>query len=495
MVNSSGASLLYSTYLGGSDADGGRTIVADGGGKAVIAGNTSSADFPLSGTPFDPSYNGTKDAFIAKLLISEMFLVPFGSLDNGNANIANIGASAANVTLSIIESSGAVVGNKNFSIPTHGVIRSWDQIGNIFDFGKPVTLAITADQPLIGDNIKWAGPPYDTVGAGFTCAPLGLMKGKEFYFPFSSFGGWANAYCVIANVAAQDALVTIQLTDSGGALRRSTSFNLPARSVVRSWDYIGSIQAIADPALLRITSDKEVVVEAVRWEENTRGWGFAIFPASVGTGTGFAVPFGSLDNGNINLGNTGAGPANVTLTIRDPSGDVVGTESITIPALGVVRTWDVIGNIYNYGKPLTVEIASNQPLAADNIKWAGPPYETVGAGFSCGPLDLMKGRTFYFPFSSFAAWTNAYCVIANTTDQPLDGGIGIFDSAGVLRKSASFSIGPRGVVRGWDIIGSIQAAADPALVLVVTTKEAVLETVRWEENRRGWGFAVLPAVK
>jgi hypothetical protein len=495
MLSPTGTTLSYSTYLGGSSDEEGTAVKTDSGGKVFIAGFTGSGNFPFAGFPYDSSHNGGFDAFVTKLLIADVFVVPFGSLDNGNVDIANVAAVAANGILQVRDVGGVLLGETSFTVPARGVVRSWDIIGNIYNYGKPVSMDVIMDQPLIGDNIKWAGPPYDTVGAGFTCGSAGLAMGREFYFPFSSAGGWANAYCVIANLSADASAVTIYVYDSTGILKTTQSFSIPGLGLVRSWDYIGGIQAIADPALLKIVSSKDVVVEAVRWEENKRGWGFAIFPSSIGAGTHFLIPFGSLDNGNMNIANTSSSLCTVTLSVRSVSGLPAESDTFTIPAKGVVESWDRVGNIYNYGKPVTVEITSTQPIVVDNIKWAGPPYDTVGAGFSCAPLDLMKGRLFYFPFSSFASSTNAYCVIANPTTDTFDGVIGIYDSSGALKKSARFTMGPLGVVRGWDVIGSIQAVADPALVGVVTGGSTVVEAVRWEENRRGWGFAVLPYAK
>ena len=65
---SGAASLLYSTYLGGSDSDRGSGIAVDSTGNAYVTGNTSSADFPIlnqyqtnQGSMFDV------DAFVTKL--------------------------------------------------------------------------------------------------------------------------------------------------------------------------------------------------------------------------------------------------------------------------------------------------------------------------------------------------------------------------------------------------------------------------------------------
>jgi hypothetical protein len=65
-LSSAGDSLLYSTYLGGSSSDVCLDIAADGSGNAYVTGYTLSADFPIL-IPYDNSYNGSDDVFVAKL--------------------------------------------------------------------------------------------------------------------------------------------------------------------------------------------------------------------------------------------------------------------------------------------------------------------------------------------------------------------------------------------------------------------------------------------
>jgi len=66
-VAASGASLVYSTYLGGSDPDNGLGIAVDDAGSAYVTGDTGSADFPTTPGAFDTSFGGATDAFVAKL--------------------------------------------------------------------------------------------------------------------------------------------------------------------------------------------------------------------------------------------------------------------------------------------------------------------------------------------------------------------------------------------------------------------------------------------
>jgi hypothetical protein len=66
MMNSSGSALVYSTYLGGTSADEGRGIALDSSGNAYVTGLTTSTDFPTA-NPMQATYRGSQDAFVAKL--------------------------------------------------------------------------------------------------------------------------------------------------------------------------------------------------------------------------------------------------------------------------------------------------------------------------------------------------------------------------------------------------------------------------------------------
>lgn len=69
-LTANGNSLLYSTFLGGSDNDTAQAIALDVAGFAYVTGYTYSVGFPITQGAFDPSYNPGNyggDAFVAKL--------------------------------------------------------------------------------------------------------------------------------------------------------------------------------------------------------------------------------------------------------------------------------------------------------------------------------------------------------------------------------------------------------------------------------------------
>ena len=67
LTQSGDASLVYSTYIGGSETDSGSGIAVDSAGNAVFTGYTRSSDFPATANAYDTSYNGADDVFVAKL--------------------------------------------------------------------------------------------------------------------------------------------------------------------------------------------------------------------------------------------------------------------------------------------------------------------------------------------------------------------------------------------------------------------------------------------
>lgn len=74
-LNASGSSLVYSTYLGGSSFERGWAVAVDGSGSAHVAGQTSSANFPIVNAAQATLGGGTADAFATKLTPSGSALV------------------------------------------------------------------------------------------------------------------------------------------------------------------------------------------------------------------------------------------------------------------------------------------------------------------------------------------------------------------------------------------------------------------------------------
>ncbi len=89
-LNPAGSALIYSTYLGGSGVDFANAIAVDSTGQAVIVGDTTSVNLPVTTGVFQRALAGGQDAFVARLAAngaSLSFLTYFGgnSTDHGAA--------------------------------------------------------------------------------------------------------------------------------------------------------------------------------------------------------------------------------------------------------------------------------------------------------------------------------------------------------------------------------------------------------------------------
>ncbi|MCW5983346.1 MAG: SBBP repeat-containing protein [Bryobacteraceae bacterium] len=65
--NPEGDKIVYATYLGGTGADKGNAVAVDAAGNAYLAGQAGSRDLPVTEGVFQPTLEGARNAFVAKL--------------------------------------------------------------------------------------------------------------------------------------------------------------------------------------------------------------------------------------------------------------------------------------------------------------------------------------------------------------------------------------------------------------------------------------------
>ena len=193
-LNATGSALVYSTYLGGSGADGGYGIALDASGNAYVTGATYSPNFPATPAAFQTTSSGQEDAFITKLS-----LVP-GPVTTANLTgpsgnngwylgavtvtlVATAGGSPVSATYYSIDSGPYVGYGAPFAISSDGVHQlmfySVDTAGNQevphgqtikIDATKPVShvtaLPATATTPNF--SVQWSGTDATSGLANYT---------------------------------------------------------------------------------------------------------------------------------------------------------------------------------------------------------------------------------------------------------------------------------------------------------------------------------------
>jgi hypothetical protein len=113
-VSASGSSLLYSTFLGGTNADRAFGIAVDTMNNAYVTGRTDSSNFPITAGAFDTTFNNNGDAFVTKL---DMVAAgaPTLSINDVSQNEGNAGATAFTFT---VTRSGSTAGTTTVNYAT-----------------------------------------------------------------------------------------------------------------------------------------------------------------------------------------------------------------------------------------------------------------------------------------------------------------------------------------------------------------------------------------
>lgn len=92
-LNPNGNGLVYSTYLGGSGVDVGNAIAVDSLGEAVVVGDTTSKNLPVTAGVFQRTLAGGQDVFLARLTAngaSLSFLTYFGGNSTDHSTVVKI---------------------------------------------------------------------------------------------------------------------------------------------------------------------------------------------------------------------------------------------------------------------------------------------------------------------------------------------------------------------------------------------------------------------
>jgi len=104
-----GAPLLFSTYLGGTNADFARGIAVDGAGNAWVTGDTASTDFPVTANAFQRVFRGsTENAFVTKINATGSAPLLYSSYlgGTGGEGVSNIAVDSAG-TAYVVGSTGS----------------------------------------------------------------------------------------------------------------------------------------------------------------------------------------------------------------------------------------------------------------------------------------------------------------------------------------------------------------------------------------------------
>lgn len=189
-VSSDGASLVYSTYLGGQRADVGNSIAVDVSGVAYITGSTTSLNFPTQ-NPLQASYGGGDlDAFVTKINAAGSALLYSTYLGGALAEVGNAIAVDFFGNIYVV----GVTASPNF--PLQNPIQADNRGGNDAFITKfnPAGSALIYSTYLGGSNDdRGSGLAVDSIGTAYV---TGATSSPNFniQFPLVAYGGGSDVF-------------------------------------------------------------------------------------------------------------------------------------------------------------------------------------------------------------------------------------------------------------------------------------------------------------
>ena len=210
--NPEGNGLVYCTYIGGTGDDRAYGIAAGPDGSVVVAGTTTSRNFPLA-NPWQSKIAGSKSAFVLKLQ-------PSGTALSFSTYLGGTGSdTAAGVALDAAGNAYVTGDTTSADFPTTGLQRTNHGSRDAF------AAKLSAAGALVYST--YLGGSYDDRGTAIAVSPAGTatLTGSTYSTDFpvanalqSAPGGGQDAFVTRINAAGDALLFSTFLGGNGGAL-------------------------------------------------------------------------------------------------------------------------------------------------------------------------------------------------------------------------------------------------------------------------------------
>jgi len=186
-LNPTATALIYSSFLGGSNAEDGRGVAVDVNGNAYVAGQTCSTDFPTA-RPLQGAPAGNCDAFVAKVRVGPDIDVKPTTLAFGAQAVTTTSTSQTVTVTSIGDSPlniGAITVSGDFVIQSDScsnksLVNKGDNCAVQIAF-KPASIGPRNGQVLIPNNVNPGPFAVSLTGLGTTLSisPVALVFGNQ----------------------------------------------------------------------------------------------------------------------------------------------------------------------------------------------------------------------------------------------------------------------------------------------------------------------------
>ncbi len=426
----SGASVVYSTLLGGNGTDDAQAIAADSSGNAYVTGYTNSSDF--TGDPGGGAHTanaGGNDAFVAKLNPSGTALVYFTFLGGSSADQSNAIAIDSNSppnayiggsTSSTNFPSTAGVVQTTLTGGSNGFVAKLNGTGSAFTYvtylggNRSDSVAALALEPSSGD-VYVAGStdsstlPNVSAVEGYPTNPTSLFKTTS-GTSWSAFD--TNIPGVVFSIAPDPVHSGTLVVSTDAGIYRSTNSGSTWTSqspvakafLSRSPANPSTIYAMTVAGRSYLSTDNGVTWN---YEGSVANGYFPIIADPLNAGTAYAYPFLTTNSGVTWTDFPSAGPGGSDISTLFVGPD--GTLYLGIQEYGVYQstdqgsTWTAI----NTGLPNACgpgyDQLSASPGTSGNVLYAickGTVYKTTNGGANWGPTGASFANDLVYIMSS-----------------------------------------------------------------------------------------------
>ncbi len=330
-LDAAGSTLVYSTFLGGSNSDHGHGITLDASGNAYVVGRTNSSDFPITPGAVDTAFGGgaTNDVFVSELnaagtqLLYSTFLGG-GADDWGNAIALD---AAANMYMT-----GHTL-SSNFPTTPGAFRTAYSGLSEAF---------VAKVGPVLAPTVKITSPASGAVAT--TAATVTGISSRAMLVQVRVGGGaWTNA----TGVASWTVTFDVTRFPDGSIVIEARAFNGTLES---AHDSVTIQKAPAAPALDRCTVRPGVAAIQVGGTQAFAaiGWNGTTEIAGVTATWSVTGNIGNIGPGGVFTATT-AGAGSVVASVTYAGRSASCSSSVTVTA----------------GPPPTVTITS--PSSGSNV--------------------------------------------------------------------------------------------------------------------------------
>jgi hypothetical protein len=370
-LDPSGSTLVYSTYLGGSNPDFGTAIAVNAAGDAFVVGHTSSPDFRTAGNPLQPTFHGPAFTGSGETL--------------GDAFVAKLNSTGSALVYSTF------VGGSGDDLATGIAV---DGAGNAY---------VTGD--TTSTDFPTAGSPFQGTNHGGTS---GVGGAGDVFVAKLNPAGSALAYSTYLGGSGDDAGEAIAIDGAGNAYvtgyTRSTNFPTAGSPLQRSFAGGAGFGDDAFVAKLNPAGSALVYSTYLGGSGDESGYGIAVDGAGNAYVTGHTNSTNFPQVSPVQGGYGGASPGS------DPFGDAFVAKLNPAGSALVYSSW-LGGSADDVGNGIAIDSAGNAYVAGEtfssNFPTAGTPYQKAYHGG-----DGFDGDAF---IAKVAAAGAAGCAVNDTT--------------------------------------------------------------------------------